>query len=381
MKNHIILTLLLLVLINFAHGQEGKTVSGRVIDASNGEGLPFINVGIEGSLVGTASDKNGIFSFTVPAELLEGKLYFSAIGYEQLSIPLQSYLKRPELVAMQTQTYGIDDVEIQTKSRVAYRILRDAVQNIPTKFIHQHCNYKAFYESKVNNGSAPPKTRKAMVLVADPKGYNDLLSTDSKRNYRFLNVQRNFEVQSLADGTTLMDDLLMADAAAHPANILNLAYLHEYELEVLDQQESGDTLWVITFKHPSPEISRTGHFHVTGYEGKVYVHRTEMVPVRIDMQMTASTQSKHGVMAVAQVDEDIHELTKNLSIVYKKTTLGYAPEKIELSQKALDQWKKTIRIEASLRIIDINTETPEMLSQRQYFEKMLSDPDFKTSDD
>jgi hypothetical protein len=375
MKSYTILTILIIALIISAQAQENIQVSGRVTDATNGEGLQFVNVGIEGTLIGTASEKTGIFRFTVPAGLPDSRIFFSAIGYEQLSIPLQSFLKQPGLVALQPQTYGIDDVEIQTKSKVPYRIIRDAVQNIPSKFIHQACNFTAYYESQISGGTEQTKFRKAKVLIADPTGYDAQLNTDAKRNYRFLNVHRNFEVQSLSDGTTLMDELLLADAAAYRANVLNLAYLHEYELEVLkNSTEYGDSVWVIAFKHPSPDISRTGHFHASGYEGKVFVDRTDMVPLRIEMQYTAGTHSSYGAMAVAQPDEDTKQITKILSISYKKTPHGYAPNEMILIQTALNQWKKTIRTEASLNIVEINTEAPEHLSERQYFEKMHSDP-------
>lgn len=375
MKSQFLLNFMLMVLIFSASAQENIAISGRVTDANSGESLQFVNVGIEGSLVGTASDKNGIFRFTVPKELSDGKLFFSAIGYELLSIPLQSYLKQPGLVVLEAQTYGIEDVEIQSKSMVAYRVVRDAVYNIPERFIHQACHYKAQYVSEIYDAGGTLKKREAEVLITDPEGYTAQFKTDAHRNYRFLSVQRNFEIHTLADGSTLMDELLLADAAAAPANVLNPAYLHEYELEILENHAaSNDTIQVLAFRHPAPDISRTGHYHVNTYQGTIFIHRNDHVPVGLEIMLTANAQSRHGAMAVAQPDEGIQQVTKTFSISYKKTAQGYVPDRLKLEQTAINQWKKTLKTEAQLKIISVETQTPEQLSTRQYFEKMTPEP-------
>lgn len=375
MKSYSIILFIIAIILHPAFAQDQQQISGRVYDATTDEGLQFVNVGIEGTLIGTATDKNGIFRFTVPSNLIDGKLYFSAIGYQTQVIPVQSYLKNPGIIALQAQTYGIDDVEIQSKSKVPYRIIRDAVNNIPQAFIHQACNYTARYESITSEGSQMERTRTANVLIDDRNGYDAQWQTDAHRNYRFLNVQRNFEVESLKDGTTLMDDLLLADVASYASNVLNLIYLHEYELELLDKNaEKNDSVWLIAFRHPSPDISRTGHFHVSAYQGKIWIDKADQVPVRVEIEIKASTQSPYGSMAVAQPDENIKQVNKTYSITYQKSPLGYFPHQLSLAISALDQWKKPIKTTAKLNFEKMNTSTPERLTSRQYFEKMKSTP-------
>ncbi len=65
-----------------------KRITGIVTDASTGESLVGVNVRIEGTNIGTATDKNGKYSLTVPQN--KGTLIFSFIGYSSTKIQLDA---------------------------------------------------------------------------------------------------------------------------------------------------------------------------------------------------------------------------------------------------------------------------------------------------
>ncbi len=56
-----------------------RSVSGRVVDQENNEGLPGVNVIVKGTTTGTVTDIDGKFSLDVPSA--ESVLVFSSIGY------------------------------------------------------------------------------------------------------------------------------------------------------------------------------------------------------------------------------------------------------------------------------------------------------------
>ncbi|MBC3540339.1 SusC/RagA family TonB-linked outer membrane protein [Rufibacter sediminis] len=79
MKKILLLSLFLLsVLLNEAMAQS-KTISGRVTDATTGEGMPGVTVQLKGTSTASPTDANGSYSLTVPAT--GGTLVFSFIGY------------------------------------------------------------------------------------------------------------------------------------------------------------------------------------------------------------------------------------------------------------------------------------------------------------
>lgn len=82
--NKIFLSLLLIVAATAVFGQEKAQnsilLTGVVLDAENGEELPYVNVRISDTFYGTATNTNGFFSLFVNSG---DTLTFSYVGYEQ----------------------------------------------------------------------------------------------------------------------------------------------------------------------------------------------------------------------------------------------------------------------------------------------------------
>ncbi|MBR5660386.1 MAG: carboxypeptidase-like regulatory domain-containing protein, partial [Bacteroidales bacterium] len=64
---------------------QNVTVTGTVTEASNGAPIPGATVMIDGTLNGTSTDANGKYSISVSSI---GRLVFSVIGFETLTIPV-----------------------------------------------------------------------------------------------------------------------------------------------------------------------------------------------------------------------------------------------------------------------------------------------------
>jgi TonB-linked SusC/RagA family outer membrane protein len=82
--------LLVLLALSFSlstlHAQ--TLVKGKVSD-ENGAGMPGVNILIKGTPAGTATDANGDYALSVPADVTTPLIVFSYIGYETQEIPLQ----------------------------------------------------------------------------------------------------------------------------------------------------------------------------------------------------------------------------------------------------------------------------------------------------
>lgn len=81
-----------------------ETITGRVTDAQTGEGLPGVNIVIQGATTGTSTDTNGDYLFEIPDG--EVTLVFSYVGYESLSIPVDG---REVIDVSLTPSYGYLD--------------------------------------------------------------------------------------------------------------------------------------------------------------------------------------------------------------------------------------------------------------------------------
>lgn len=78
MKKVLLMCVFWVWLIPFAIAQ--NQISGKVIDFTNGQSIPGVNILIKGTTIGTTSDIDGNYSLQVPSE--EAVIVFSFIGYE-----------------------------------------------------------------------------------------------------------------------------------------------------------------------------------------------------------------------------------------------------------------------------------------------------------
>jgi len=75
------------IFLGFQLKAQEASVSGRVTDKATGEGIPGVNIQIQGQAIGTVTDIEGRYSFSVPSESV---LVFSFIGYLSQSVPVKN---------------------------------------------------------------------------------------------------------------------------------------------------------------------------------------------------------------------------------------------------------------------------------------------------
>ncbi|WP_242921717.1 carboxypeptidase-like regulatory domain-containing protein [Pontibacter liquoris] len=83
------LILSLLGPISFVYAQ-ATIVQGTVTSETAKEAIPFVNIGIKKKGVGTAADADGKFMLKLGEEFLQDTITFSAIGYQELSVPVSA---------------------------------------------------------------------------------------------------------------------------------------------------------------------------------------------------------------------------------------------------------------------------------------------------
>lgn len=85
MPSAVAILFLLLSISNVSVAQEMR-VSGRVLDASDGEPLPAVTILLKGTSQGTVSDVNGDYAINVPSG--DATLIYSFIGFQTMEVPV-----------------------------------------------------------------------------------------------------------------------------------------------------------------------------------------------------------------------------------------------------------------------------------------------------
>lgn len=105
-------TLIFLLTSQFVYSQ--VLVQGNVVD-TNKRPIPYVNIGILNSTVGTISNDDGSFSLDVPTDHQSDSLLFSALGYERKYLPVADARQSNHVVTLAEHVVYLNEVEVKTK--------------------------------------------------------------------------------------------------------------------------------------------------------------------------------------------------------------------------------------------------------------------------
>jgi hypothetical protein len=88
MYRHLTVILLFILLSGLVHGQ--KTIVGKVLNKTTHAPIPFANIGVVNSNVGTISNMDGSFSILLPQRLNRDTLIFTSLGFFKQGLAVSS---------------------------------------------------------------------------------------------------------------------------------------------------------------------------------------------------------------------------------------------------------------------------------------------------
>src|SRR6218665_2915472 len=133
-------------------------ISGMVLDALNGEPLPFVNIGIKRKNTGTVSSPAGSFSFQALPAHQHDTLTFSMVGYYDLAVPVRELLHGgTNTIRLREKTTSLKAVTISAQ-KVRERAFGIKNNHSLFNFVDGSVNRNDIFEIaqlvKLNNGPA-----------------------------------------------------------------------------------------------------------------------------------------------------------------------------------------------------------------------------------
>jgi hypothetical protein len=95
---------------------QNVSINGTVVDRSSGEPLPYVNIGILGTRLGTVSNEFGSFTLNTEQRPLSDTVRFSYIGYQTLNLTLRDLADSDTvyMVAVRTQ---MEEITVQSRRK------------------------------------------------------------------------------------------------------------------------------------------------------------------------------------------------------------------------------------------------------------------------
>lgn len=392
-KKLIFALLILTSVAGFTQTQEEdqfKTIRiiGQLTNAANQQAIPFANIGVIGTYIGAATNFDGYFELKVPGRYSDKDIQVSAVGFTTFTSNLKTCSQTDTLrIQLKPVNYKIAEVEVTAQSLVLIKTLKNAIDRIPENYLQSPFNYDIYYRSEKSANKKVERRREAAVRIYDDKGYvrANAYQVFKERSYRFLQVRKNFENNSLADGSTYLDELLEMDIVRSRGNILNKNHLNFYELS-LDRvtEYENDSVWVIAYKSKKPILSNTNDYYATSYSGKIYIKLKDYSVIKNETHVVASNYSPQGRSFYVNPKRQEWKPLKieyDFSSTYKEHFgyyyLSYVDYKRhhELENKTSGE-QKELDTRAEMLITKIITTNPEVIENRAYYENMTYDEKF-----
>ena len=99
---------------------QATVVTGKVIDATDKETLPFVTVSFPGTTIGVTTDNDGKFTLSTSRQFSQVKISF--IGYKDMLVNIQpGKTQSLNTVSLQRSAQELTEVEIKSGGKVRYR--------------------------------------------------------------------------------------------------------------------------------------------------------------------------------------------------------------------------------------------------------------------
>ncbi len=367
-----LLVLFISALIGFQAAAQGKStiveiISGKVINEITNEPVAYTNVGLENTLIGTASNAEGYFELKIPKDMVDKSVYFSAVGFKNDTFPVSQLFGREySIVKLEPRTYDIENIDIAGRSRVMQRILRMASENTPYNFIGGPFNLIGTYTNNKTIDDTIHTEKQLGVLIYDETGYSDpsVLNAYKQRSYSLENKVANKDL-SFAEGSTNLDDLLEFDLVRTASSVLDPDILGRFELALKDEpQVDGKPAWVISFSEPNPSLAGSRDFYANLYEGEITIIKDDYSVKKITGKVKSARNNRQGKsLAVSPSAKDFHTgVSYDFTIVYS----NLKPDYIIMDRSYKTNGKK-VNEKTSLVVKQVQTTNLTTISGREYF--------------
>lgn len=371
MKRIVILFILVLSVWG-SNAQEGgkvvQTIKGKVINEATNEPVSYTNIGLEGTLYGTASDDDGNFELKIPAELVSKNIFFSAVGFKNKMFPVNTLFdKEFNVIKLQPQSYDIGKIDVAAQSKVLTRILRMAAEDTPYNFIGGPFNLICTYENKVTVDGSVSESQNAIVTVFDKNGYikPSKLEAYQSLKYSLKETKKAAADYRFSSGTNNLDELFALDWVRTASSVMNPGLLADFQL-TLDSEPNvdGSPCWVISFKQNKPTLAGSGDFYATSFEGKIIIVKEDYSVKKIEGKIHSSKNNRQG-RGLAIGTSNTH-FQKDVSYDFTVNYSNLKPDYILLNKSYISEGEK-VKEQSKLVVSQVQTTNLVELDSREYF--------------
>lgn len=173
----------LFITTSLAYSQENISIEAIIVDFSDKtQVLPFANVIIENTSIGTISNENGVFELTVSAKYAKSNVVFSFMGYKNKVVPLRLFKDPKQKVYLEPVSESLSEIVIQGKNKYEEYVL-EAIKNTRVNYADQAEYLDAYYRELTQIDGQYTKFTDASTVIYYSQYSNEFNPTLANASY------------------------------------------------------------------------------------------------------------------------------------------------------------------------------------------------------
>ncbi len=256
------------------YSQENHFFKSKLVEKGTNNPVPFANVTIANTTLGTAANLNGDFVIKIDKRYYGEKLKISCVGFITRTISIDSVLNQPlTLIELNPDVSLLDEIIISQAPLNPAEIVKKAIESTQDNYLNTPFNMEFYSEIVATDNTTNKEFKLETVLFGYCEGYST-------------SKQKKFEI--LQRRTTGEDHLKALDYPYWPTfeihnvdqisssfrqGVLNSKHLDKFSLKYLGASIfDNDTVYNIEYYAPKPTKEITGYGIVPKtYKGNIYI--------------------------------------------------------------------------------------------------------------
>lgn len=353
---------------------------GRVFDGDRKEVLPFTNISILGSNIGTLSNSDGDFELKIPASMQQDTIIVSCLGFRQYSKPISEIKEEKYSIYLHPTTFQLKEIKVTgiNPQEIVSRILSKINLNYP-----QHSEIMtAFYREVLQQDGKYIDVAEAVLEIKKAMYGNEYDEDKVKcvKGRKNENVQPfrfvDFKIQGGPYYITMLDVVKTLDSFLDP----EFREFYKYSLDDIVERDNR-TLYVLGFK-PREKVD------YPCYQGKLFVDMSTFALVQADFSLSrAGLKFAHSSLIKKKPkDFYVRPIDVDYKVSYRRSEnqwhLNHAQASIKFKVKSKeDRVNSTFHSTSDLLIADIRPDDgthfkrDELFNPKDIFTEIITNYD------
>lgn len=339
-------------------------LEGNVLDSKTGEMLPFVNIAISGTNVGTTSDLNGEFKLQVPANMMGRELTFSSVGFNTVTYSISQVSNQHVSVKLEPMDLKLEEVVVTDKSEAGRRVVKNVLENVSSKYVDRDFSYQGTYRN-VYTCNGKSRTADYSFSAYDSHGYSRSQGNNAFQalNYKFgTPVKRDFKVDDYPSGLNYFDFVSGLDFMRYQLGVMNTFTLKDFDFKIKSETPE---VYVIDFKCNHPSLLNTGAYLPTAYTGTIHIRKADNVVMETQYVLSVRNLNMAGMSLRAGADGQ--SATIICAIRYENFQGKYAMKEITSKVEIKGAPDGDITIDDDITVNSVNHKAPAKISGKVFY--------------